>query len=200
MELIYYFSPGSRYSYLSLSQLPAIESEFGVEFSWVPVNGKRIRTLRGADPFSGPALSGQYEWDYRQRDAEAWADYYGVAFQEPDSVEFDAELLCRAVIAASHQGATRPYAWELASEVFGRGTWPLDDEATRRVASKLSLDLAAFDVAMSDPATHETLVENCRAAVDRGTFGKPTLFVDGQMFWGNDRLVLVRHALAKRLA
>ena len=76
-----------------MSQLPDIEQRFGVKFRWVPVNGKRIRSLRGADPFDGPPRSGQYDWTYRETDAAAWADYYGVDFREPENVEFDVELL-----------------------------------------------------------------------------------------------------------
>ena len=58
-SLTYYFSTGSRYSFLSMSQMPLIERRYGVRFDWVPVNGKRIRALRGADPFKGSPQSGQ---------------------------------------------------------------------------------------------------------------------------------------------
>ena len=53
-RLQYFFSTGSRYSFLSMSQVPALERRFGVSFDWIPVNGKRIRQLRGVDPFAGP--------------------------------------------------------------------------------------------------------------------------------------------------
>src|SRR5215470_15595475 len=91
----FFFSPGSRYSYLAASQIPSIEAEHGCRVDWRPVNGPDIRALRGRDPFSGEPLSGQYEWSYRQRDAEAWADYYGIRFREPPTHEFDFKLLAR---------------------------------------------------------------------------------------------------------
>lgn len=200
MGLTYYYSPGSRYSYLSLSQMPSIEKEFGVSFDWVPVNGKRIRDLRGADPFAGPALSGQYEWSYRQQDAEAWADLYEIPFLEPETVEFDVDLLCRAVLAADEQGAIRSFSWEIASAVFGRGTWPLDRDAVLAVARNQSLDLSQFVASLEDAGTERRLAQNCEAAVERGAFGTPTVFVGDQIFWGNDRLPLVRHALSKMSA
>ena len=93
-DLTYYFSTGSRYSFLSMSQIPQIERRYGVQFDWVPVNGKRIRALRGADPFQGAPQSGQYNWDYRERDAKAWAEYYGITFNEPEDVEFDVSCSC----------------------------------------------------------------------------------------------------------
>lgn len=197
-QLTYYFSTGSRYSYLSMSQIPQLERRYGVQFDWVPVNGKRIRALRGTDPFAGPPQSGQYDWAYRERDAKAWADYYGIGFVEPEAVEFDVELLLRAVIAAGQQGDVRAYAWALAQQVFAHGSWPLDQAVADRVARDLGLDMVAFAAACVDPATQQLLQDNCAEAVARGAFGTPSVFIDDELFWGNDRLVLAAHRLAKQ--
>ncbi len=195
-DLTFYFSTGSRYSYLATSQIPLLERRFGVEFRWVPVNGKRIRALRGADPFAGVPVSGQYDWGYRERDAKAWAEFYGIAFAEPEDVEFDVELLLRAVIAAGDRGDMRAYAWALAREVFANRTWPLDQRVVRRVAEDQGIDLDGFDDACADAATR--LEENCVEAVERGAFGTPSVFIGDELFWGNDRLQLVAHRLADK--
>ena len=73
----FFFSPGSRYCYLAGSQLPHVALRAQCRFDWRPVRGTEIRLLRGRDPFQGEAASGQYDWAYRQRDAERWAEYYG---------------------------------------------------------------------------------------------------------------------------
>ena len=85
----FYYSIGSRYSYLASTQIAKLEGETGCQVRWHPVNGLDIRKLRGRDPFAGEPLSGQYEWPYRRYDAECWADYYGVPFREPLSPHFD---------------------------------------------------------------------------------------------------------------
>ncbi len=193
-ELTFYFSTGSRYSYLATSQIPLLERRFGVSFRWVPVNGKRIRALRGADPFAGAPVSGQYDWDYRERDAKAWARFYGIDFIEPQDVEFDVECLLRGVIAADELGDIRAYAWALAQEVFAKSTWPLDAGVTERVAVDQGLDLEEFRRAAG--AAAQTLEANCAEAVARGAFGTPSIFVGDELFWGNDRLPLVAHRLA----
>lgn len=74
----FHYSPGSRYSYLALSQTPDLEASLHITFNWIPVVGARIRAIPGVDPFAGPAQSGQYDWDDRRRDAEARADLYGI--------------------------------------------------------------------------------------------------------------------------
>jgi 2-hydroxychromene-2-carboxylate isomerase len=58
----FFFSPGSRYSYLAASRMASLESETGCTIEWRPVNGSQIRALRGRDPFAGDQISGQYDW------------------------------------------------------------------------------------------------------------------------------------------
>ncbi len=195
-RVTYYFSTGSRYSYLSMARVPMLERKHGIEFDWVPVNGKRLRALRDADPFQGPPQSGQYEWPYREADARAWAALYAIPFEEPQNVEFDVELLLRGVIAAGRQGRLKDYAWALAQEVFAHGTWPLNQAVVDKVGAGLELDSVQLAKDCADPATQDELEANCRAAFARGAFGTPTLFLDEQLFFGNDRLVLLDHALA----
>ena len=199
-RLQYFFSTGSRYSFLSMSQVPALERRFGVSFDWIPVNGKRIRQLRGVDPFAGPPQSGQYDWGYRERDAQAWASHYGIEFREPQDVTFDVEAWLCGVIAAARQGDVRAYAWDLAQEVFARGTWPLGVETTLEVACRHNLDLVQFEADVLAPQTASQLEQNCRDAVAAGAFGTPTLLVGEDLYWGNDRLVLVDHRLRQAQA
>ncbi len=197
-NLEFYFSPGSRYSYLALSQLPGVEREFGVQFDWIPVVGGRIREIRGVDPFQGPPQSGQYDWEYRRIDAEAWADLYAIPFQEPQSVVFDSDMLGRSAVVAKQLNVVQEYSWELASEVFGRGTWPLNDAVAIRTAQSLSLDVELFERLLSSDRIREEIEANCQSAVSKGVFGTPTFFVGPKMFWGNDRIPLVRHELSRQ--
>jgi 2-hydroxychromene-2-carboxylate isomerase len=197
-ELVFFYSPGSRYSFLALTQMQRIEAEHQVEFDWIPTVGARIRELRGADPFSGPPQSGQYDWEYRRKDAEAWADYYGVEFREPRSVEFDARLLSVAAESAKAMGAVRDYSRELASEVFARNGWPIDRSLCIRVAASIGLPTREFEEAIDATETADRVARNCQSAYELGVFGNPTFCVDDAMFWGQDRLVLVERALERR--
>lgn len=195
LDCAFYYSPGSRYSYLALSQLPGLEALFGVTFDWIPVIGSRIRKIRGVDPFAGPPQSGQYNWDYRQRDAQAWANLYGIAFIEPVSHVFDSQLLGQGAVVAKHMDCVREYSWALASQVFGHGTWPLDEAVVIAAAEQVGLSTAEFTSDLRDPATAREIERNCVEAVTAGVFGTPTLRIEDRLFWGNDRLPLARHYL-----
>jgi len=193
----FFFSPGSRYCYLAGSQLPRIASRTGCRFDWRPVSGVEIRRLRGRDPFQGESVSGQYDWAYRERDAEMWAEFYGIPFREPPSHEFDFDLLARAAATAKRLGAVESYGWALCSLVYGSSTWPLDRGVCAELAQQLGLPRVQFDRGLDESPTRELLEQNARDAYSRGAFGVPTFFVDGTMYWGNDRLVLLENKLTR---
>jgi 2-hydroxychromene-2-carboxylate isomerase len=72
-EVEFFFGLGSRYSYLAFSQISRIEATLGCRFLLRPLGSMELLKLLGRSPFAGAPLSGQYEWEYRRKDAEAWA-------------------------------------------------------------------------------------------------------------------------------
>ena len=197
MRVEFFFAPGSRYSYLAASQMPRLEEETGCTVEWRPVSGPEIRALRGHDPFVGAPVSGQYDWDYRRSDAECWAEYYGIRFREPPSREVDFRLLARAAVAAARLGAAARYGWTICAAVYGSDAWPLDEALCLRVAEDSGLARGEFTSVLADPETERRLTETAREAQRRGAFGVPTFFAGDRMFWGNDRIVLLRHFLRR---
>jgi 2-hydroxychromene-2-carboxylate isomerase len=194
----FFFSPGSRYSYLAASQAAAIEAETGCRVEWRPVNGPDIRALRGHDPFAGDPVSGQYDWDYRRRDAERWAELYGIPYREPPAHLFNFQLLARAAMAAKRLDAAAAYGWRICSTVYGSDVWPIDEAVCIQLAMATGLDGRTFTSMLGDKQTKEMLAATASEAFRRGAFGVPTFFVGDEMFWGNDRIVVLKHWLAKQ--
>ena len=94
---------GSRYSYLASTQIGRIVRETGVRFCWKPISSRVLLARREDNPFLEGA-GGQYDWDYRRRDAEAWARYYGVPFNDPvGRLRYDSSLPALAAMAAGRQ-------------------------------------------------------------------------------------------------
>jgi 2-hydroxychromene-2-carboxylate isomerase len=186
----FFSSPGSRYSYLAASQIPRLQSDTRCRVRWRPVRGTDIRAFRGQDPFVGAPVSGQYEWAYRRHD-------YGIPFREPPSRDLDFQLLARAAESANRMGAVAAYGWRLACAVYGSDAWPLDLSLCVRVAREVGLAASGFAPLIADPETDRRLKATAKEAYERGAFGVPTFFLGGKMFWGNDRIVLLWHALSE---
>jgi len=192
----FYYSIGSRYSYLASTQIGKLERETECRVVWHPLHSVDLYRLRGVSPFEGEPISGQYDWDYRRQDAERWAEYYGVPYEEPRGVvDFDPRLLARACVAASALGVVRPYSASLFSAVFVEALPKIDEEECLGRAEAMGLSSEVFARELSSPRPEQRLAETAEEARSAGAFGVPTFVVDGKRFWGNDRLVLLRHYL-----
>ena len=193
----FYYGLGSRYSYLASTQLAGLAAETGCRLRWRPLYSADLFAARGADPFQGDPVSGQYDWAYRRRDAEAWADYYGVPYREPLDVRFEGRRLALAATAAGHLGAVERFSRRLFEAIFVHGTSPLDDAALADIAAEVGLDPGAWADEIASPGAAQALAATLRDALAAGVFGVPSFVVAGRVVFGNDRLPILRHLLLK---
>ena len=189
------FGLGSRYSYLASTQLARVARETGATFRWQPISTHALLRRRADDPFTAGA-GGQYDWDYRKRDAEAWAHYYGVPFNDPvGRLTYEPMLPALAALAADRQGRVEAMSHALFRLIsvddrtaFGRNEVLAEAEA-------LGLDLARFRSDLDSPELAQEHEQRMLEVESRGVFGVPTFFYRDQLYWGNDRLVLLEAAL-----
>jgi len=196
----FYFGVGSRYSYLASTQLAALGAETGARFNWLAVDSARLiaATHGGHSPFAIPNGSGQYDWGYRRKDAEAWAALYEVRFREPHGrLALDPGLLSLACTAARRLGAAEAYARTLFRAVFADNLPAVDRGVCIASAGEVGLDRDAFARVLDDVGVWEERERVTREAMERGAFGVPTFAFGERLFWGNDRLVLLRCALLR---
>lgn len=189
---------GSRYSYLASTQVAALERDTGCTVEWIPINSTLLLARRGASPFVGDPVSGQYDWAYREEDGKRWAAYYGVPFHEPRGrVTFDPQLVALAAVAGARLGKAPELCRALFSAMFAEASVTLIDEAEclRRASA---CGIPDFGRALQDPATAQAHERHLARALDLGVFGVPTFVAGEEIFWGNDRLVLLRHHLRNR--
>ena len=196
-EIRFYYGQGSRYSYLAATQVERLAAETGCAISWRPLYSGDLFAARGADPFAGPPVSGQYDWAYRQADAEAWADYYGVPYREPLEVRFEPRRLALAATAAARLGAVEAFSRGLFEALFVAGTSPLNEDACVRVGAAAGLDEVLFREALAAPETAQAHAATLAEALAYRVFGVPSFVVAGRLFFGNDRLPILRHTLLK---
>jgi 2-hydroxychromene-2-carboxylate isomerase len=190
----FYLGLGSRYSYLAASQVDRIEKAHGCRFVWKPIASGALMDRRGNNPFRTAPVSGQYVWAYREYDAKCWASFYGIPFREPVDFRVDPAALALACLAADRQDALVPCCHLLQQLIFVDGV-VIDDEILSSLPVRLGLDEETFRQDLQSSQTrgrHDGLLDEARA---RGAFGVPTFFLGEQMFWGNDRLVLLEAAL-----
>jgi 2-hydroxychromene-2-carboxylate isomerase len=187
----FYYSIGSRYSYLASTQIDDLKTATGCNVEWHPVNSVRLISQREHNPFIGKP-SGQYDWNYRELDAQRWAKLYGVPYLEPRGrVQFDSELLARACLAAKHFGKVVEYSHLLFAAMFQDSITKIDERECIDRAEICGISARDFQVALKAQETTNQLDKTIDNAIKSGVFGVPTFIVNGELFWGNDRLILL---------
>ena len=184
----FYFDYRSPYSYLAVTQLT------DVDLSLHPFDIVDVMQRVGNTPTT---VTCKAKGAYANRDIQRWAARYGVRFaRNPDMRSIDARRLLRATLAIPDGPERRK-----AVEVIYRAMWGVP--APLGTPAEIAAVLAAAGVAgaealvdrMDDPALDQQLDAASSAAADLGIFGSPTFIVDGEMFFGNDRLDFLRDAL-----
>ena len=193
VEFIYGLA--SRYSYLASTQILRITRETGAEFRWRPIFSLTLLDRRSVNPFR-TAAGGQYDWNYRRRDAEAWAAHYGVPFSDPiGRLTFEPRLPVLAAIAAGRQNRVEAMSLRLFRLIYVDERSEFGRDEVLSEARALGLDVATFAADLDSPEVEATHERSLAEAEERGVFGVPTFLYGDQLYWGNDRLVLLEAAL-----
>ncbi|BAZ37110.1 DSBA oxidoreductase [Calothrix sp. NIES-4101] len=192
----FYYGLGSRYSYLAASKISQLERENNCQFIWKPIYSGDLIQLRGQIPFTHKPVSGQYNHLYRHCDAKRWADYYNIPFHEPKISSLHPQYLALATLTAGKFNLLVEYSQAVFDAIFAKGI-DIDEKFAIATATNLGIPQEDFTAILSSQDAIAQLESLTQEAFHRGAFGVPTFFVGEEMFWGNDRLVLLTHYLNK---
>lgn len=187
----FWFEFASPYSYLSAMRVDAEAQSRGVEVLWKPFLLGPIFQAQGWDtsPFSIYPAKGQNMW----RDMERRAEKFGLPFHRPapdDPRAFPQHsvLAARAAIAALQEPWGRDFCRRVYQAEFVQGLDISDPNVIGDcVDSAGGVDQTYLHMAHSN-TQRATLRRHVEQAQELGIFGAPTFSVDGELFWGDDRL------------
>jgi 2-hydroxychromene-2-carboxylate isomerase len=192
----YYFSLNSPWSYLGSARFREIVRTHGASVSVKPVKFGPIFERTGGLPL--PRRSPQRR-AYRMMELGRWRDYLQVPIvTEPKYFPADEISGVRLVLAAEE---LRLDALGLALEI-GRAVWELNENIAEpsvldAACQRAKLDRAALASVTSLDALDRRYDALTAEALQRGVFGAPSYVLEsGEIFWGQDRLDLLRWRLA----
>jgi 2-hydroxychromene-2-carboxylate isomerase len=193
-QVEFFFDVGSPTSYLAWTQLPALCAQAGAELVYRPMLlGGVFQVTGNASPATVPA-KGRYMND----DMARFARRYGVPLATNPFFPINTLMLMRGAAGAQLRAPERFEAYLTA--VFN-AMWVEPRNLNDPVTTAQALAQAGFEPAdvmgwAGDAEVKAALRACTEEAVSRGVFGAPTMFVGGEMFFGQDRLDFVREALA----
>ena len=181
----FWISIGSTYSYLTVMRLKAVEQETGVTFRWRPFSVRAIMIEQKNIPFVGKPVKLAYMW----RDVERRARARGLKPRLPAPYplkEFD--LANRVAIVGEGEGWCADYVSAVYDHWFHAGREPGLEPGLSEVLREIGQSPAR----VVELAGTDAVAERYRLATEEakalGVFGSPTFVVDGEVFWGDDRL------------
>ena len=188
VELFYDFR--SPYSYLAFTQL----LDMDVRIALKPMQILKVMDRVGNVPTT---ITCAAKGRYARVDLGRWAQRYGVMLNPSDMRANDGDAMSRAVLAAGSAGEAVDVTLALYRAIWSNGKTLAGTEAILTALASAGIDTAAIATAIDSPEIQALLEANTDAAVERGVFGSPTIFVGDAMFFGNDRIEFVREELQR---
>ena len=189
----FYFDLGSPTTYLAHTQLAKICADTQSELIYIPMLlGGVFKATGNASPAMIPA-KGRYMF----LDLDRFAKRYGVQLRLNPHFPINTLTLMRAVTGIQlHQ----PQRFAEFVDCLFRALWVegrnLNDPQTiAAVLTENGFDPQEIMTLCNDESVKATLKENTEAAIKRGVFGAPSMFIGDQLYFGQDRLDFVEEAL-----
>jgi 2-hydroxychromene-2-carboxylate isomerase len=190
----FYFDFSSPYGYLASEKIEALAAKHSRSVNFRPVLLGVIFKQTGAMPLTQVPLKG----DYSRRDMERSAKFHGIAdFRMPSKFPIPSQAAARIVLWVQQRDAAvaARVVHALYHAFFADDRDISDPDTAVAVAATCGVDAAAARAAIDDPAIKDALKRANDDAIARGVFGSPFIVVDGEPFWGLDRLVQVERWL-----
>ncbi len=182
----FYFDFYSPYGYLASLQIDALAARHGRSVAWRPIMLGPIFAKASLAPLTEIPLLGPYS----QHDFERSARLIGAPFSFPEGFPKAALAPSRAFYWLHDHDPTVAHllAQKVYHAVFVEQRDGSDASVVAELAAPLGVDGDALLEAIQQPAVKDRLKQETAAAMERGVCGSPFFFVDGEPFWGNDRL------------
>ena len=194
-QIDYYFTLLSPWTYLGHDAFVALAREHGLTIAYKPTPLRSVFDETGGLPLPKRHPVRQR---YRILELQRWREKRGLPLVlYPKHFPFDVSLADRMVIAIAEQGGD-PSGF--VGAVLA-GVWARDEDLSRpelltELAEKAGFDGAQVLAAAESEAVKGRYQQTVDAAIAAGVFGAPSYVLDGEVFWGQDRLELLADALA----
>ena len=190
----FYFDFSSPYGYIASTAIDELAARHRREVAWRPILLGAVFKITGGQPLPTIPMKGSYA----AHDFARSARLLGIPYKFPSRFPISGTAPSRAFywLAGRDPAAAKRLAQALYRAYFAEDRDISNPEVTGNVAARVGLDKAEVLKALEEPAVKERLRSEVAAAIERGVFGSPYVIVDGEPFWGADRLDQVERWLA----
>ncbi|HXQ11466.1 MAG TPA: 2-hydroxychromene-2-carboxylate isomerase [Caulobacteraceae bacterium] len=195
----FFYDCSSPWTYLAFENIQPMAAELGAVIAWRPILVGGIFNTINPSVYEGRERPVPAKARYSGKDLQDWARVAGLKIKMPPSVfPVNSVKVMRGCIALEAQGKLVDFARAAFQAYWSEDTDISKDEVIAEVCARAGVDAPALFAAIAEQGPKDALRANTDEVMARGGFGSPTMFVNGaDMYFGNDRLPLVRAALER---
>jgi 2-hydroxychromene-2-carboxylate isomerase len=192
----FHFDFGSPNAYLAHALIPDVERRTAAKFEYVPILlGGVFKATNNKSPAEKMAAI-KNRLEYERIELERFVRRHGIQFAWNPFFPVNTLLTMRGAVAAQLGGDFMRYVDAVFKAMWAEPKKMDDPEVVRATLKAAGLDADALLARTQEPEVKDRLIKNTQETVERGTFGSPTFFVDGEIFFGKDKLRDVEDQLA----
>ncbi len=191
----FYFDFSSPYGYFAAEKIDALAERYGRTVLWHPFLLGVTFKVTGLAPLPSIPLKGAYS----MHDIERSARYFGLPYHQPSAFPIPTQHAARAFLWLNDRNPAKAREFGLAAyrAFFVDDVNISDPAALLDIAAGLGIDRDELSAVLSGTEIKARLAAEVDLAMSRGVFGSPFVIVDGEAFWGADRLPQVERWLAE---
>jgi len=190
----FYFDYSCPWTYLGFKRLIQTATRTASTIEWKPVKLEIIKELLNKPSQDTP----NYVANYRAKDLQDWASYCSLDIKEHKNLDHRVSLKAsKGAFAAIAENTIVDYSAQVFKAFFTDMADIADSEILVEIAKQLDMDIDNFRLTIEGEKNYEAILKNTNELIDTGGYGSPTMVVEDQMFFGNDRMNLVEFAIGQ---
>lgn len=192
----FFFDCSSPWTYLAFESIQRVAARDDVELLYKPILVGGVFNSVNPSVYQNREQPVPAKARYYRKDLQDWARHLGLEIGQPPVFPVNSVKVMRGAFVALEQQALVPYARAAFRRYWSELKDISEDHEVRAIADAAGLDPDALMHKIGLPEYKDRLRRNTDELIERGGFGSPTMFLDGDdMYFGNDRLVLLEAAL-----
>lgn len=196
-KLEFFYDCSSPWTYLAFSRIEDVARRHRAELVWRPFLVGGVFNTVNPSVYETRQNPVKPKARYYAKDLQDWANFYGLRIGNPSVFPVNSVKAMRGAFVAHEHGIISKYSRRVFEAYWGEDRDISQDPILRAIVREVGLDEAEYFEKINAPEYKARIRANTDELIERGGFGSPTMFVDGVMFFGNDRLPLVEWELDK---
>jgi len=199
----FFYDCSSPWTYLAFTRVIPMMASLGVDIHWRPILVGGVFNAVNQELYEKRANWSQNkrQFTYYLKDLGDWAEFCGVRIIQPQVFPVNSARAMRGAIFAEEQGQLVPWSTAVFEAYWGDDKDISQADVLADLARAVGLDPEALPAATEDAAYKQALRDNTEDLINRGGYGSPTMYINGDdMYFGNDRLPLVEAKIRRLLA